>query len=100
MGSRIIKQPNGKLARFSEVVDDFTHINMDVIEATRVCMEEGMSVEKANAVVGRGINDNSTLNGKTSGSGMERWNEALSIIKSNHGNLAVDRLMAEIKGVA
>jgi hypothetical protein len=26
MGNRAIKQPNGLYARFSEIVDDFTHV--------------------------------------------------------------------------
>ncbi len=28
MGWRFVKQPNGRYARFSEIVDDFTHHNM------------------------------------------------------------------------
>ena len=33
MGNRAIKQPNGLYARFSEIVDDFTHAN---------CSREGL----------------------------------------------------------
>ena len=37
MPGYIVKQPNGKFARFSTVVDDFTHLNMDEDEV-RECM--------------------------------------------------------------
>lgn len=32
MGSWVVKQPNGTFARFSEVVDDFTHFNLSRAE--------------------------------------------------------------------
>jgi len=37
MAWRILKQPNGKLARFSDVVDDFTHFDMTEEEAIELC---------------------------------------------------------------
>jgi hypothetical protein len=98
MGSRIVKQPNGKLARFSEIVDNFTHINMDVVEATRVCMKEGMGADQAYAKVERGMYDISPNDHKSVGDGTERWNDALSIIKSMHGQKEINLLLAEIKG--
>ncbi len=30
---RIVQQPNGKFGRFSEAVDDFTHMNLTESEA-------------------------------------------------------------------
>lgn len=35
----ILKQPNGTYARFSTVVDDFTHMNMTRDEALDVCRD-------------------------------------------------------------
>lgn len=29
MAWRIVRQPNGKLARFSDIVDNFTHTNIE-----------------------------------------------------------------------
>lgn len=37
MAWRIVRQPNGKLARFADPVDDFTHMNMDILEAYELC---------------------------------------------------------------
>lgn len=41
MAWRIVRQPNGKLARFSEVVDDFTHYDMSEAEAMELCENLG-----------------------------------------------------------
>ena len=40
MGWKIVKQPNGKFARFSDVVDNFTHLDMTEEEAFDVCLEK------------------------------------------------------------
>ncbi len=40
MGWRIVKQPNGLYARWSDIVDDFTHMNMSRAQALLVCREE------------------------------------------------------------
>lgn len=40
MGSFIVKQPNGKLCRFSTIVDCPTHINMTEDDYIRLCMEK------------------------------------------------------------
>lgn len=59
MAWRIVVQPDGKYARFSEVVDDFTHIDMTREEAVRLCRweighEEGSKkVARADADPGR-----------------------------------------------
>ena len=98
MGARIVKQPDGRLARFSEVVDNFTHLNMSVEEAVRACMNEGMGIDQARDKVKRGIDDINPYNRKTVGDGLNRWNDAIAIIKSIHGQEAVDELMSEIKG--
>ena len=81
MAWRIIKQPNGKLARFSEVVDDFTHSDMTEEEAIKVCMDEfdmgkNASVEKVKR-----------------GEKADYFDDAIEIIKSVHGEgLALKRV--------
>ena len=42
MAWRFVRQPNGLLARHSDVVDHFTHINMSVEDAHAYCKEQGM----------------------------------------------------------
>jgi hypothetical protein len=37
MAWRIVKQPNGRYARWSDIVDDFTHMEMTREEAIDVC---------------------------------------------------------------
>ena len=39
MGWRLVRQPNGTLARFSEVVDDFTDYNLTDREAWKLCRD-------------------------------------------------------------
>lgn len=78
MGTRIVTQPNGLFARFSEMVDHFTHTNMTHAEAVQCCVDEGCSTLEANAKVARGA------------SNPGRWEEAVSIIKAAHGKFQID----------
>lgn len=41
MAWRFVEQPNGKLARFSEVVDDFTDYDLTETEAYSVARDHG-----------------------------------------------------------
>lgn len=54
MGWRLVQQPNGMFARFSDIVDNFTHYDLTEVEAYTVCrdefdMLEGPSAEKIEA---------------------------------------------------
>jgi len=40
MGWFFAKQPNGKLARFSDIVDNFTHYDMSEDEALAYCLDD------------------------------------------------------------
>jgi hypothetical protein len=54
MASRVVKQPNGLYARWSDVVDQFTCCNMTRAEMIALYMHEhNMSTEDAIAKVGR-----------------------------------------------
>ena len=55
MAARIIKQPNGLLARFSFIVDNITHYDMTVKQAVRVCEESGCNLADATSMVRLGI---------------------------------------------
>jgi hypothetical protein len=74
MAWRIVQQPNGKLARFSEVVDDFTDVDLTYEEALDECIRHGMSVMDAIEKVNRGIK-----------AGNARYLECLETIRTIHG---------------
>jgi hypothetical protein len=74
MAWRIVQQPNGKLARFSDVCDDFTDVEMDFNEAVAECQSYGMSVMDAIDKVNRGIK-----------AGNARYIECLETIRTIHG---------------
>ena len=92
MAWRIVKQPNGKLARFSDIADNFTHWNMTEKQALDLCrsfMGEGQAQEKVRA----GIEDHKPWQNKVKGSGTDRWEDALETIEMQHG----EKAMLEIK---
>lgn len=72
--ARLVKQPNGLYARFSTVVDDFTHVNMNREEAVE-------------SVDGYGF--------KLAAADMEpdRWQEALHDIRIVHGEEGVSKVL-------
>lgn len=79
MGNRAIKQPNGLYARFSEIIDDFTHANCSREELWVFYRDEG-GVECANGKLQR-ADENAN-----------RFDEAIDVIKSIHGKeLAEER---------
>jgi hypothetical protein len=47
MACMYVIQPNGKFARFSTTVDDFTHFDMTKQEAWEVACETSVTCEKA-----------------------------------------------------
>jgi hypothetical protein len=42
MGAMICKQPNGKYARYSSIVDDFTDINMTEYDYIQLCVKQAI----------------------------------------------------------
>ena len=83
MSWRIVKQPNGLLARFSTIVDDFTHINMTCEETVILCKKEGCTPIDAALKVTRALDD--VLEDETRGDGLGRWRDALDDIQNVHG---------------
>lgn len=76
MPASIIRQPDGKLARFSSVVDAFTHYGMTEQEAFEVCQEE-LSPHDAQEKVRRGVEDRLPYQNHRCGDGLARWRSAL-----------------------
>lgn len=83
MAWRMVVQPNGKYARFSEVVDGFTDYGLTRDEAYELCRVH-MGVEEAKGKMRRA--DNSP----------DRWSESLATIEAIHGRDARDAAEREI----
>lgn len=80
-----MRQPNGLLGRFSDIVDDFTHINMTHDEAIDVCLED-LGRHEAAEKVRRGEDDDPIWgNEKPCPEKLMRWKDSLSTIRSIHG---------------
>lgn len=85
MGWRIVQQPNKLFARFSEVVDDFTDGDMTNEEVINLCMtEHGLSQSKATAKVQDALDN------------PQRWEDAMRIIRSVHGEERSTKVLQEI----
>lgn len=74
MAWRIIQQPNGLFARYSEVVDSITEYDMIPGEVIDLCMKEyGLSVDTAHWKLNQAM-----LN-------TDRWQNALNSMRAVHG---------------
>ena len=93
MAWRIVKQPNGLLARFSDIVDNFTNLNMTETEALECCREY-CGINEAKRKVLAGVQDWKPWTNGVMGSGLDRWNKSLSTIKFVHGKEAVEHVLA------
>jgi len=93
MAWMIVKQPNGLLARFSSVLDNFTHLDMSEAEALETCLEY-MGRRDAPEAVAAGVNDLDRYNLQPIGDadGLGRWKKAISAVTAVHGQEAADRL--------
>lgn len=101
MAWSFVKQPNGRLARFSDVVDNFTHMDLTVKEATQICMHEhGMTEKDAFEKIQRGLDDEPYATDPNE----TRWETCIATIYKIHGLTMVDvvtaRATAEITPVA
>ena len=96
MAWRIVRQPNGLLARFSDVVDNFTHLNMTELEAVELCSNlYNMSMPDAMQKVLAGVEDwEPWTNGETKGDGTWRWKHDIATVETIHGEEAVQELLA------
>lgn len=88
MAWRIVKQPNGLLARFSDVSDGFTHMQMTHEQALEVCREH-MSESEAQNKVKAAVEDHIPWTVGVKGTGTSRWEDALDTIKAVHGKKAM-----------
>ena len=96
MGWRIVRQPNGLLARFSENKDDFTCYHMTEKEALDLCKKR-MGTYDAEEKVQAGIEDHEPWKHMIKGHGLSRWNECIEIIIGRHGYKHIQAELTEIK---
>lgn len=98
MAWRFVKQPNGLLARFSDIIDNYTHLNMSVDEAISFCVEgQRMAKESAMKKVQSGIEDQDPWSCKGIGSGHDRWDDCNRTIINVHGKSELDNVLYEIE---
>ena len=74
-----MKQPNGRYARWSSVVDDFTHFNYTRNEALEECRHE-LGAMEATAKMERADRDEARK--RTKVDGLNRWREALETMRA------------------
>lgn len=97
MAWRFVKQPNGMLARFSDVVEDFTHYNMTPEEAIELCVEElNMGKVTAREKVQAGIDDIEPWSTNKHGDGLSRWRDAIESLGLNHSKKVVTERVKEL----
>lgn len=94
MAWRIVKQPNGRLARFSDIVDDFTHLDMSEEDALALCREV-MPPSAATKKVQDAQDDIEPSSHNVKGNGLSRWKDSLQSIAMVHGIQAVEKLLNE-----
>jgi len=96
VSNRIIKQPNGLLARFSDIVDNFTHYDMTPEEAIEVILEDyrGTAVDK----VQRGMDDIIPW-GTMPGHGLSRWEDCIESIRIVHGKKKARGIVTELSQI-
>lgn len=86
MPMSIVRQPDGKLAAFSSVSDDFEMWSADENDAVRFCVEVYDLGPKAAAdKVRRGVEDHEPWKHGVRGHGLSRWNDALRTVAFRHG---------------
>lgn len=83
MAWRIVRQPNGNLARFSDVVDNFTHVEMTKDEAIELCREHVGKIA-AEVKVQAGLDDIMSFS-VHKGDGSYRWISSIETIVAVHG---------------
>lgn len=92
MAWRIVKQPNGLYGRFSDIVDNFTSMNMTEAEALAEC-QHYLGVVEAAQKVAAGVRDLKPWTTEP-GSGTDRWDDSIRTIRAMHGDETVAEIVA------
>lgn len=93
MPSQIVQQPDGRFARFSTIVDDFTHLNCTDQEMLEVLLQEGLNNGEAwNKIVRAKLNC-AHLDHAVASEPLARWNACLETIREVHGEKKVEEIL-------
>jgi len=88
MAWRIVKQPNNKLARFSDIVDDFTDFNLSEEDAIEMCIKEySMNIKDAKEKVKRGMDS------------PQRWDDEIETINAVHGKKRAQAVVSDLSNL-
>lgn len=85
MGWKIVQQPDGNLARFTSVVNNFTDMGMSDAEALSIC-QDYVNPSQAKAIVMRALNRPDPE---------KEWENCLRIIVESHGYEALKFTLEE-----
>ena len=94
MGRQIIKQPNGKYAVFSSIVDDFIFINITIEEYIKFRIaEESEQIRETIQKIATQLDKSE----KPYHVSTMSWDEALDTISELHGLIRVSKIFEEIE---
>ncbi len=96
MAWRIVRQPNSLLARFSDVVDNFTHLNLTEYEARELCRGYCLSEQEVRTKVRAGLEDWEPWTHGKKGNGLSRWRDCMRTIRAVHGGEAAQEVLTAI----
>jgi hypothetical protein len=101
MPQYFVRQPNGKLARFSTIVDSFCDIHLSRAEAEKWCIRQGMTESEAIAKVKRAIDDE-PINGEPRhcDEKLHRWIKSLITILAIKGTDELTDILNEYRDAA
>jgi len=96
----ILKQPDGRFAAFSSVVDNFEMCDAELDEALDYCRDR-MGRYEAAAKVDRGANDEplENLGAPSAADGLNRWRRSLETVALIHGAAALRATLARFEGL-
>ncbi len=92
MGTRFVLQPNGLLARFSDIIDDFTHFDLargDAIKLSIATMPLGEAIAKVERALADEIPPEFVVTSEAP-VGTRRMAEALSCVEARYGRAKRD----------
>ena len=95
MGKAIVKQPDGRYAIFSSVVDNFIYLNCTESELIDLLAEEAAQDSKRNTKIMLKRIKKGIPAGRHGG-----WDGYVNHVKSIHGPRAVSKLKREMKELA
>lgn len=86
MAWRFVLQPNGKIALFTDVRDDFTHEDLSEREALMLAESYGLSERLAKEKVQGALEDWPPYKRYVKGSRTDRWTDCMDTLRRVHGD--------------